>query len=52
MQQNVGLFSQHVSRIIMPIESGHFHRAGYTYNSYALHNPGCLQVWTPESGTH
>jgi hypothetical protein len=28
------------------------HRASYTTNSSALHNPEGLQVWTPESGTH
>jgi hypothetical protein len=58
MQQNAGLFSQHVSSIIMPIyrstlvSTGHFHRAGYTSNSSALHNSDGLQVWSPESGTH
>jgi hypothetical protein len=51
MRQNAGLLTQHVSSIIMP-QLGHFLRAAYTTNSFALHNPDGLQVWTPESGTH
>jgi hypothetical protein len=49
MQQNAGLFSQHVSSIIMPIFRS---TLVSTALRSALHNPDGLQVWKPESGTH